>query len=88
MQVPKQEYPNEDIFAQFKSDEDFEHWANSLTKVKAEDAWDFDPDRENNKSITASIQLDPDLIEGYQKLAIQRGLSDPQPHRHQVKDLK
>ena len=75
----KQEYPDEDILAQFKSDEEFEKWANSLREVDAEDAWDFDPDRENNKSITTSIQLDPHLIEGYQKLAIERGLSDPHP---------
>ena len=75
----KQEYPNEDILAQFKSDEDFEKWANSLIEVNAEDAWDFDPDRENHKSLITSIQLTKHLIEGYQKLAVERGLSHPQP---------
>ena len=75
----KQEYPNEDILAQFKSDEDFEKWANSLIEVNAEDAWNFDPDCENNESLTTSIQLNKHLIEGYQKLAVERGLSHPQP---------
>lgn len=75
----KQEYPSEDILAQFKSDEDFEKWANSLMEVNAEDAWDFDPDRENHKSLITSIQLTKHLIEGYQKLAVERGLSNPQP---------
>jgi hypothetical protein len=75
----KPEYPDEDILAQFKSDEDFETWANSLIEVNAEDAWDFDPDSENNKSLTTSIQLSQHLIEGYQKLAVERGLSHPQP---------
>src|SRR5574341_655700 len=54
----KWEYPDEDILAQFKSNEEFEKWANSLIEVKAEGAWDFDPDRENSKSITTSIQFD------------------------------
>lgn len=72
-------YSNEDILAQFKDDEDFENWVSSLIEVKAEDAWDFEPDSENVKRLTTSIQLNERLFEGYQKLAVEKGRSGLQP---------
>jgi hypothetical protein len=74
----KQEYPNEDILVQFKSDEEFEHWTASLTKVKPEEAWDFDPDAHQNQDSGTFIHLDRQLIEGYQKLATVKGFCHPQ----------
>ena len=62
----KSKYPNEDILAQFKSDE-FESWANPLPEVNAEDTWNFESDHENCKSTTMSIQVDWPLFENYQK---------------------
>ena len=75
----KSKYPDEDILAQFKSDDEFENWTNSLPEVNAEDAWNFEPDHKNCKSTTMSIQIDWHLFENYQKLATERGLSHPHP---------